>query len=294
MNHCQLPVVLLITGILNCGLANGGYAQMQSDEGFSEPLKTVLIAAPESGVIQAIAVREGQTVERGEIICKLDSQVLEASLEVARARFDSQGKIDAAQAMLDDKLHQLKQFDELLSRDHASEQEVRQARLAVDLAKADLRSAYDEKRVSEMEIRQIEAQIERRVIRAPTQGVVLELSRQEGEALTTAEREIATIVCLDQLRVRYFLSTGKAKKMRRGDQIQVYFPTTGQQAPAIVDFVSPVSDSNSGTVRVELLIDNRLGNYRSGLRCLLQEPTASVIPESPPAGQAGDRGENSR
>ena len=178
-----------------------------------------------------------------------------------------------------DKQHHLEQMEQLFGGEHASEKEVRLARLAVELAKASLRSAHDEKRISEMEIERIKAQIQRRVIRAPTHGVVLELPLREGEAITSGERHIATIACLDQLRVRYFLSTEQALKMKRGDSVQVQFPTTDQRASAVVDFVSPVTDSNSGTVRVELLIDNRRGHFRSGLRCLLTESTAAISSE---------------
>jgi multidrug resistance efflux pump len=128
-----------------------------------------------------------------------------------------------------------------------------------------------------MEIRKIKAQIERRIVRASTDGVVLELPRQEGEALTTAEGQVATIVCLDQLRVRYFLTTAQALQMQRGNQVQVHFPATKKSAKAVVDFVAPVTDSNSGTVRVELLIDNWQGHYRSGLRCILMDSPPQTV-----------------
>jgi len=113
-----------------------------------------------------------------------------------------------------------------------------------------------------MNLKQIEAQLERRIVRAPISGTVLELPRQVGEAITASESQVATIVTLDQLRVRYFLATERAVGLRRGQTIEVNFPVT---------------DSKSGTVRVELLIDNREQEYRSGLRCLLgNTKTASV------------------
>jgi RND family efflux transporter MFP subunit len=280
MNNIQILITVFALAVT--AVSDGLLAQSRPDEGFTEPLKTVLVAAPESGVIQKICVREGDVVQRGAVICQLDSEVLEASFEAARVKFESQGKIDAAQATLDDKLHHLEQMEQLLSREHASAKEVQQARLELDLAKANLQSAYDAKRANEMEIRKIEAQIERRIVRAPTHGVVLELPRQEGEAITTAEGHVATIVCLDQLRVRYFLTTDQALKMNRGDSSQVLFPTTQQRATAVVDFVAPVTDSNSGTVRVELLIDNQPGRYRSGLRCILTDSrSASAVSTGP-------------
>ncbi len=202
--------------------------------------------------------------------------MLEASLNAAKVKLESQGKIKAAQATLKEKQYHLKQMQKLLVGQHASDKEVRQAQLEVDLANAHLQSANDENRAIEMEIKKIEAQIKRRIIRSSTEGVVLEIPRQEGEAITTSDSEVATIVRLDQLRIRYFLTTDQAMRMQRGDQIKVHFPATDQTVPATVDFVAPVTDSNSGTVRAELIIDNQQGQYRSGLRCILTESRATV------------------
>jgi RND family efflux transporter MFP subunit len=271
----NITIWQMIIGMIFLVFAGTVSAQTQPDEGFSEPLKTVRIAAPESGVIQSIVVAEGDFVQRGDVLCKLDCQVLEASLNAAKVKLGSQGKIKAAQATLEEKQYHLKQMQNLFVGQHASDKEVRQAQLEVDLANAHLQSANDESRGIEMDIKKIEAQIERRIIRSSTDGVVLQLPRQEGEAITTSESEVATIVRLDQLRIRYFLTTIQAMGMKRGDQTKVYFPATNQTALAKVDFVAPVTDSNSGTVRVELIIDNQQGQYRSGLRCVLTETRAA-------------------
>ena len=276
MKTMKITIWQLIFGMVFLVCAGKLSAQTQPDEGFSEPLKTVKIAAPESGVIQTIFVAEGDFVQRGDILCRLDCQVLEASLNAAKVKLESQGKIQAAQATLEEKQYHLKQMQKLLVGQHASDKEVRQAQLEVDLANAHLQSANDESRAVEMEIKKIEAQIERRIIRSSTEGVVLQIPRQEGEAITTSESEVATIVRLDQLRIRYFLTTVQAMRMQRGDQIKVHFPATDQTALATVDFVAPVTDSNSGTVRAELIIDNQQGQYRSGLRCILNESRATV------------------
>ncbi len=248
-----------------------------SPEGFTEPFKTVIVASPEAGVLQSLSVREGGSVNERDIIGQLDSQVLVASLNAARGKLSAQGKINGAKATVNSKAYHLRQMQSLLEKKHASDKEVRQAQLEFDLANANLESAQDELRELEMNVKQIEAQIERRIVRAPISGTVLELPRQVGEAVTASESQVATIVTLDQLRVRYFLATERAVSLRRGQSIEVDFPDTNQTASAVVDFVSPVTDSKSGTVRVELLIENRERKYRSGLRCLLGHPsTASV------------------
>lgn len=298
MKLTSCATVLAITLCAHALQAQGTYEQsVRPDEGFTEPLKKVLVASPESGVLQLLSVREGDMVCKGDKLCQLDSLVLEVSLKAAKAKLQTEGKLKAAQATLANKQHLLQQMQNLLEREHASDKEVRQAQLDLDLAEANLETAQNENRANEIEVEKIEAQIQRRIIRAPTDGVVLELPRQEGEAITSTEGHVATIVQLNQLRVRYFLSTAKAMHLKQGDQATVSFPATSQVATAIVDFVAPVTDSNSGTVRVELLIENPGNRYRSGLRCVLLESRSTVSAiriGNPKAISAASRGTTSR
>lgn len=246
------------------------------DEGFTEPLRTVLVASAESGVIDAIEVKEGDLINKGDVICRLDCNVLKVALLAAELKLETTAELEAAQSTLENKQHHLEQMQALLQKNHASDKEVKQAQLEYDLAMANLKTARADVRRNEIEVQKIKAQIDRRIIRSPHRGVVLKIPHEQGESVTTAESHVATVVQLDQLRVRYFLTTQQAMRMKRGGEASVMFPATDQVATAQVNFISPVTDSNSGTVRVELLIDNQRGKFRSGLRCVLKQAEATV------------------
>ncbi len=273
----NLALVLTLTMLVLVMFGHQLAAQSPaSDEGFIEPFKTVHVASPESGVIKSIEVGEGSTVKAGDVICRLDTEVLQVALLAAKLKLESRGKLEAAQAKLKNAEHHLSQMNALLEKNHASGKEVRQAQLEYDLANADVNTATDELLGYEIEMRKIQTQIERRIILAPNDGVVLTLPHHEGEAVTTVESHVATIAQLDQLKVRYFLTTQQAAKMKQGGRARVSIPATNQNTTATIDFIAPVTDSNSGTVRVELRLDNRHGNFRSGLRCILNEAEAST------------------
>ena len=259
------------------GSSLGQSNEPRLEEGFTEPFKTVFIASVDSGVLHSVSVREGDYVSAGDVICTLDSHVLTASVNAAQEKLKAQGRINAAKASLDNKAQTLEQMKELLAQEHASDKEVNQAQLDFDLAAANLETARDDIRSQEMELKRIQAQLERRIIRAPANGFILELPRQVGEAITATESQVATLVALDFLRARYFLSTEQSESLTRGQRLTVSFPDTQQQAEAIVDFVSPITDSKSGTVRVELLIKNDKQQFRSGLRCLMSGLQAAQI-----------------
>ncbi len=42
--------------------------------------------------------------------------------------------------------------------------------------------------------------------------------------------------------------------------------------------ISPITEAESGTVRVKCLIDNAAGHYRAGLRCVLNPGQAVSAP----------------
>ena len=58
-----------------------------------------------------------------------------------------------------------------------------------------------------------------------------------------------------------------AANLKRDQQITVLFPANGAKAVGHVELIAPVTDAESGTVRVKLRVDNSVGRIRSGERC---------------------------
>ncbi|TWU51605.1 efflux RND transporter periplasmic adaptor subunit [Rubripirellula reticaptiva] len=257
-------------------IASTSMAELHAHEGFTRPVEQVELAVADSGVLAEIGIREGAQVRSGELICALDSGVLRASLAAAEARWNSRGNLAAAEATLAHRQNHLSQLELLHEKEHASDQEVIDAKLDVAVAMAGRQSAEDQLQVAKQEIAQIQSQIRRRSVVAPFDGVVVELPVSVGERVNATDGYVAKLVRLDQLRVRYDLATQIAAPLRVGEALAIHFPETNQTVTAKIDYIAAVTDSSSGTVRVEVLIDNRDGTYRSGVRCVLQRETAQV------------------
>ena len=149
-------------------------------EGFTEPWERVEVAAPESGIIQEFRVREGQSLRTGEVIAVLDNGVLHAAMAAAQAKAAAHGSLDAATASLKLRRNRLQQMQALLQQEHASPEEVERAATDVEMAEAELTRAREESHEHALAVSQIEAQIERRTIRSPIDGVLLEQSEASG------------------------------------------------------------------------------------------------------------------
>jgi RND family efflux transporter MFP subunit len=259
--------------VCTCGT---GRLSAQSVEGFAEPIEFVRVAAPEAGIVRSNLVSQGEAVRAGQAIASLDTEVLLASLELARAKAASLGELQAAEAALRLRERRVQQMDSLIAQGHASPEETARAHTDLAIAAASLLAAKEEQRLRQLEVQQIEAQIERRTIHSPIDGIVIQLHKCPGEFVAVNDSGIATVVQLSALRVKFFPSTRQAAQLAARQTVEILFPESGQSTTGAVDFVSPVTDSDSGTVRVEVVIDNQEGMYRSGTRCQLHTPSERV------------------
>ncbi len=263
--HNHLVLVPMGIALL---LGAAASADQPRPEGFTEPMQTINIAA-EPGVIDQVLVCEGDAVRAGDVIAQLRCEVLRATLDSTIAKLRSTGDRQAAAATLAHRKHHLNQLQALFEKNHASDQEVAEAEFNVQLAESQLQTADDQIEVLRAEQRQIQAQLERQRVVAPIDGIINHLPVHRGERVGNVDQPVAELVCLDQLRVRYHLPTDVAIQLSIGSTQTVFFPETNQQAEAKVDFIAPTTNSSSGTVRVELLIDNPDNRYRAGVRCQL-------------------------
>ena len=128
-------------------------------------------------------------------------------------------------------------------------------------------SAQEQQQQNQQEVVRLQALYERRTVRSPIEGVVTELHRRPGEYVSANQPQLATVVNLDQLRVRFYLYPEQIESLQLGQALQI---TSGNDKIAsTVEFISPVTDPKTGLSRVDLLIDNQQRNppLRSGTPC---------------------------
>lgn len=246
----------------------------QSFEGFTEPDLELKIAAPESGVLATMQVKEGQKVEKNQVLATLDNRVLEASLTIAKAKQSLSGKINSASAT--QRLHQsrLERLKPLLEQGAAQQTEIDQTRAELEVAKANVQTAKEEQHINSLEAKQIEAQIERRVLRSPIEGIVTEIHKKIGESVTggsnTNDQHILTLVRVNPLVVTIHIPTAAAMNVMVDQKAQIQFPDYSlDPAQGQVFFVSPVTNAGSDTVKVKIRLINQDNKLRSGMKCLV-------------------------
>ena len=238
-------------------------------EGFTEPYRTIHVAAAESGIVNRVFVREGEVVKARQPVVALDDEVHRMLLDIAKQQMEATGRLDSASAELE--LHQSR-FDKLVELRRAGQayqQEVDRARADVEVARGRFLAMQEESVLKRLEHKKIQVQLERRTVTAPVDGIVTALRKNPGEYVSPVDPEVITIVQLNPLRATFLMDRAAAQQVQPGQRVTVTFTDASISAPGIVEYVSELTDAESGTVPVKVRVDNSEAKYRSGERCTL-------------------------
>ncbi|MDA0658305.1 MAG: efflux RND transporter periplasmic adaptor subunit [Planctomycetota bacterium] len=238
-------------------------------ESFAEPNRRVDLAANEPGVVDALHVKEGDTVNTDQLLASLDVEVLQSQMDVFQFRARATGGIESASAELNLRQRRLETIQELDARGHANQAELQRALADVQIAKASLQNVLDEQKVMNLEAERVARQIRRRQVYSPIDGVVIKVHRQLGESVPMNQPEVITVAQLDPLRIHFPVSAADSVRLKNGQRVQIRFPELDASRTGQVELVSPVMDAKSSTVSVTVLVENKREPLIAGTRCIL-------------------------
>jgi RND family efflux transporter MFP subunit len=249
-------------------------------EGFTEPFRTINVAAGETGILETILVAEGDKVTKGQEVACLTLDVQQASQEVAERMMNAVGQLNTANAELKLKSNLLSKLEALRLKGHASQEEVDRIAIEKEVSEARLLAVTEELLLKKIEHKRLGLQIERRRVRSPIDGVVARMWKDEAEFVAPNEPVVATIVQLDPLLAVFAVPSILHAGLKTGDVVPVSF---GEQAvDGKIELISPITDAQSGTIAIKVRLANPQGKLRSGERCRLtiheQEPSLTEQP----------------
>ena len=231
----------------------------------------MLVACAENGIVNEINVKRGDIVKEGDLLFELDMSVLKASRRLSLAKANQKAKLRSAEVQLETNTKRYKQKVELLNENAGSPEEVERAKTEMEIARQNIEAILEENEQATLETKRIESQMEQKRVRSPISGVVIDVRKKVGEYVSVNDPHVVTVEQLNALRVVFYLPTARAVKIKVGDTADVLMTEKDQHAKAIVEYVAPVTNADSGRVRIEVVIENERRKYRSGVRCRMQE-----------------------
>jgi HlyD family secretion protein len=171
------------------------------------PGAEVTVGSDVAGTIDRLNVEEKQQVRAGEVIAILRADDTRAALAVARAR--------VGEAQADTRLFEA----EVARAKHLFQEDVG-SKQAWDKADRDLDSARARAASASAEVRRLEALVEKTVITAPIDGIVITRHVHAGETIESGDA-IVTVADLKKTRVEAEIDEYDTARIRLGADVEV-------------------------------------------------------------------------
>lgn len=239
-----------------------------SPEGVLEPWKSSEVACSESGLVDELLVRAGQTVRAGQQLAKLNSDTTQLQLQIARSQAESDGTENSIRADVELNVRKVNALQAARVRDHSSQLELERAQAELKVAQGRLLAHLEERDVLQLQVARLEQELKQRTIVAPINGVVVQLLKEVGEFVAPNSPEVVRIVDVSRLRAAFYLHVEEAAELARQTEVDVTLGD-GTTHRAEIEHIAPVADNESGLVEVRVLIDNPEMKIH-GSRCSLQ------------------------
>jgi len=192
--------------------------------------RDVTISAEESGVVREILAEKGSRVRQGQAIFRLDSEILQAQADQAKAVSEM-----AREAW--ERRQRLYEEDKI-----GSELLYLEAKYASEQAEANRRL--------------LEARLRRTVIRAPLDGI-LESREIEVGTMVGAGTPVARIVDVDLVKITAGVPERYAADVRAGaDAVVTFDVLSGEEFPGTMSYVGAAVNPRNRTFPVELVLPN--------------------------------------
>lgn len=155
--------------------------------GTVQPTNEVDVSSELSGTIRAVAADYNDHVVAGQVLAKLDTGKLQATLDHARATLASQQAMVAqAAATLAETQSAYNRIAELAKRGSGTDQDLQTASAALARATAALDMATADVRVAEADLSLDQANLDKAAITAPIDGIVLARNVEVGQIVASS------------------------------------------------------------------------------------------------------------
>jgi len=250
-------------------------------------ISEVDVPAQESGVLTRVYVRAGQHIESGTILGELDTTDAElaasraqAELEIARAEADNELKIRSAENLHKVAETELQRAVDLNRKypNSVSDTEMDRLQLTRDSAALEIEQARHDLKVLQLRVRLKESELEiarreldRRRVRAPSSGIVVEVDRNAGEWVQPGER-VFRIVDASRVRAEGFLEASHATPGLANAVARIYVANadgTEETLEGRVVFIDPELNSVNGQFRVWAEFENRSRLLQAGEQVIM-------------------------
>ena len=234
--------------------------------GYVTARRIATVSSKITGKVDEVLIEEGQVVEAGEVMARLEATDAQAQQDLAQARLEA-ARNDASRADA-----QLKLARQTLARTRDMAAQKLVAAAALDQAQgehdalaAQVQSARSNIRVAEQSLALARIGVDNTVVRAPFAGVVTVKAAQPGEMISPisagggfTRTGIGTVVDMDSLEINVDVNEATIGRVKPGQKVEAVLNAYPDwRIPAEVIAIVPTADRSKATIKVRIALLER-------------------------------------
>jgi membrane fusion protein, multidrug efflux system len=219
--------------------------------GTLRPTQQAVVKARVAGELQALTAREGTTVQRGQVIARIDSREFELRV------LEREAQLKAAQSQVAQARRTLDNTQALFARNFVSQS-------ALDAARSSWEVATGNRDAAEAGLTLARKSLTDATITAPIDGIVAERFAQPGERVPVDGR-ILSIIDLSVMEIEAPVPAAEIAAIRVGQPVEL--AVEGVERPQVgrIARISPTTQAGTRSVPVYIALENRDPSIRAGL-----------------------------
>ncbi len=243
-----------------------GPAAILQASGYVTARRQATVSAQITGTLKEVLIEEGEHVQAGQVLARLDDSAVQAGVAQARAQLASSQAVAAQiEAQLAQAQRDTQRAQDLIDRQLVSKQALEAAQTQQTTLAAQLQAQQRQIAVAEAGLHGAQVQLGYCTVRAPFAGVIVAKAAQAGEIISPisagggfTRTGVGTIVDMDSLEIEVDVNEAYINRVQAGQGAQALLDAYPDwNIPAHVVAIIPTADRNKATVKVRVALDQK-------------------------------------
>lgn len=239
-------------------------AHLYEVPGVVEPIRQITVQSTIDGRINAVDVEEGERIQQGQTMLRLDDSIARAELKLAQVAAGQTGKLTFAIAELERASQALARLEAVNDHHAIAARELEEARSNFRKAEGNVKVARDEIESLQMDLERSKLRLNEYSISAPFSGIVSKIRVSPGQVIQR-QNVLMTLVDTTYLRTEVSVPIGRIRQLKVGEVYQLPVEAVAvDRVAATLIAIDPVLNAGTNTVRCVFEIDNRDSSLPAG------------------------------
>ncbi|SKB54030.1 RND family efflux transporter, MFP subunit [Salegentibacter holothuriorum] len=231
------------------------YAEVQGDIATDE---NIVVYAEFSGILQDLRVKEGDQVNKGQLLAKIDDGGLSSEL----AQLETQAT--------------------LAKTTFERQKRLWEQNIGSEMQYLEAKTNYEAMQNS---VNRLKSQLDKTIIRAPFSGIIDEVLTEEGEVVNPGQSQLFRLVSLKNMYVEADVPEGYLNKISKGTEVLVEISSLDREFEGEVKRVGNTINPNNRSFSIQVAVPNENGMLKPNQIATLKlndytAENAVIIPEN--------------